>query len=97
QHLHPFPTRRSSDLCWRERLYYQAVQNTRSNDYCTFASKYFDDWLAMLPLHGLSTNDLEQMADEEFWNYARAQADTIPRVSSQRSEEHTSELQSPDH
>jgi len=37
----------------------------------------------MLPLHGLSTNDLEQMADEEFWNYARAQADTIPRVSSQ--------------
>ena len=37
----------------------------------------------MLPLHGLSTNDLEQMADEEFWNYARAHADTVPRISSQ--------------
>ena len=37
----------------------------------------------MLPLHGLSTNDLEQMADEEFWNYARAHTDTVPRISSQ--------------
>jgi chemotaxis signal transduction protein len=39
----------------------------------------------MLPLHGLSTNDLEQMADEEFWNYARAHADAVPRISSQES------------
>jgi chemotaxis signal transduction protein len=38
---------------------------------------------AMLPLHGLSTNDLEQMADEEFWNYARVHADAVPRISSQ--------------
>jgi len=37
----------------------------------------------MLPLHGLSTNDLERMADEEFWNYARVYADTVPRISSQ--------------
>ena len=37
----------------------------------------------MLPLHGLSTNDLERMADEEFWNYARMYADTVPRISSQ--------------
>jgi len=37
----------------------------------------------MLPLHGLSTNDLEKMADEEFWNYARVYADTVPRISSQ--------------
>jgi len=37
----------------------------------------------MLPLNGLSTNDLEQLADEEFWNYARAHADAIPRISSQ--------------
>jgi chemotaxis signal transduction protein len=39
----------------------------------------------MLPLHGLSTNDLEQMADEEFWNYARSHADIVPRISSQES------------
>jgi len=39
----------------------------------------------VLPLHGLSTNDLEKMADEEFWNYARAHADTVPRISSQES------------
>ena len=39
----------------------------------------------MLPLHGLSTNDLEKMADEEFWNYARAHADTVPQISSQES------------
>jgi chemotaxis signal transduction protein len=37
----------------------------------------------MLPLHGLSTNDLEKMADEEFWNYARVHADTVPQISSQ--------------
>lgn len=37
----------------------------------------------MLPLHGLSTNNLEQMADEEFWNCARAQADIVPQISSQ--------------
>jgi chemotaxis signal transduction protein len=37
----------------------------------------------MLPLHGLSTNDLERMADEEFWNYARIRADTVPWISSQ--------------
>ena len=37
----------------------------------------------MLPLHGLSTNDLQKMADEEFWNYAREYADTVPRISSQ--------------
>ena len=36
----------------------------------------------MLPLHGLSTTDLEQMADEEFWNYARAHADAVPPISS---------------
>ena len=36
----------------------------------------------MWPLHGLSTNDLEQMADEEFWNYAHAHAGTIPWISS---------------
>jgi len=39
----------------------------------------------MLPLHGLSTNDLERMADEEFWNYARVLAHTVPRISSQES------------
>ena len=37
----------------------------------------------MLPLHGLPANDLERMADEDFWNYARARADTVPRISSQ--------------
>jgi chemotaxis signal transduction protein len=37
----------------------------------------------MLPLHGLSTNDLERMADEEFWNYARVHAGIVPRISSQ--------------
>lgn len=37
----------------------------------------------MLPLHGLSTNNLEQMADEEFWNYARVHADSVPQNSSQ--------------
>ena len=37
----------------------------------------------MLPLHGLSTNNLERMADEEFWNYAREHADTVPQISSQ--------------
>ncbi len=36
----------------------------------------------MLPLHSLSTNDLERMADEEFWNYARAYANTVPPISS---------------
>ena len=36
----------------------------------------------MLPLHDASTNDLERMADTEFWNYARIHADTVPRVSS---------------
>jgi len=37
----------------------------------------------MVPLHGLSTNDLEHMADEEFWDYARAQADIVPQISPQ--------------
>ena len=37
----------------------------------------------MLPLHSLSTNDLERMADEEFWNYVRENADTVPQISSQ--------------
>jgi chemotaxis signal transduction protein len=37
----------------------------------------------MLPLHGLSTNDLEHMGDEEFWNYARVYAGTVPQISSQ--------------
>jgi len=39
----------------------------------------------MLPLHGLPTNDLERMADEDFWNYARARADTVPQIPSQES------------
>jgi chemotaxis signal transduction protein len=39
----------------------------------------------MLPLHGLSTNDLERMADEEFWNYAREHVDMVPLISSQKS------------
>ncbi len=39
----------------------------------------------MLPLEGLSTNDLERMADEEFWNYARVRADIVPRISSKES------------
>ena len=38
----------------------------------------------MLPLHSLSANDLERMADEEFWNYARAYANTIPPLSSEK-------------
>jgi chemotaxis signal transduction protein len=37
----------------------------------------------MVPLRGLSTNDLEHMADEEFWNYARVQADIVPQISPQ--------------
>jgi len=47
----------------------------------------------MLPLHGLSTNDLEQMADEEFWNYARAHADTVPPISSQKRNYHDQHLE----
>jgi chemotaxis signal transduction protein len=39
----------------------------------------------MLPRQGLSTNDLERMADEEFWNYARVRADTVPWISSEES------------
>ena len=39
----------------------------------------------MLPLHDLSTNDLERMADEEFWNYARMRADIVQGISSQES------------
>jgi len=38
----------------------------------------------MLPLHSLSANDLERMADEEFWNYARAYANTVPPLSSEK-------------
>lgn len=38
----------------------------------------------MLPLHGLSTNDLARMADEEFWNYARNRADIAPQASPQK-------------
>jgi chemotaxis signal transduction protein len=37
----------------------------------------------MLPLHGLSTHDLERMSDEEFWNYARKRAGIVPQSSSQ--------------
>jgi chemotaxis signal transduction protein len=37
----------------------------------------------MLPLNGLSTFELEQMSDEEFWDYARKQADASSRFSSQ--------------
>jgi chemotaxis signal transduction protein len=37
----------------------------------------------MLPLHGLSTYDLERMSDEEFWNYAHKRAGIIPQGSSQ--------------
>ena len=39
----------------------------------------------MLPLDVLSTNDLERIADEEFWNYARLRAEIVPRISSQES------------
>lgn len=39
----------------------------------------------MLPLDDLSTNDIERMADEDFWNYARARAGIAPRISSQES------------
>ena len=35
----------------------------------------------MLPLHGLSTYSLEQMSDEEFWNYARQRASVAARIS----------------
>ncbi len=38
----------------------------------------------MLPLHSLSANDLERMADEEFWNYARACANTVPPIPSEK-------------
>lgn len=38
----------------------------------------------MLPLHNLSANDLERMADEEFWNYARAYANSVPPTSSEK-------------
>jgi chemotaxis signal transduction protein len=37
----------------------------------------------MLPLDGLPANDLEQMSDEEFWNYARGRASVVPQNSSQ--------------
>jgi chemotaxis signal transduction protein len=39
----------------------------------------------MLPLHGLSTNDLERMADDEFWNYARMYASSVPPISPDKS------------
>ena len=39
----------------------------------------------MLPLDDLSTNDIERMADEDFWNYARTRAGIAPRISSQES------------
>jgi len=42
-----------------------------------------DRYRTMVPQHGLSTNDLEHMADEEFWNYARVQADIVPQISPQ--------------
>jgi len=35
----------------------------------------------MLPLDGLSTYSLEQMSDEEFWNYARQRASVASRIS----------------
>jgi chemotaxis signal transduction protein len=38
----------------------------------------------MLPLHSLSANDLERMADEEFWNYARACANIVPPIPSEK-------------
>ena len=34
----------------------------------------------MVPQHGLSTNDLEHMADVEFWNYARVQAGIVQQI-----------------
>ena len=37
----------------------------------------------MLPLHSLSTFDLERMSDEEFWNYARKRAGIVFQGSSQ--------------
>jgi chemotaxis signal transduction protein len=39
----------------------------------------------MLPQDELSTNDLERIADEEFWNYARVRADIVPGNSTQES------------
>jgi chemotaxis signal transduction protein len=38
---------------------------------------------AMLPLHGLSTHDLERMSNQEFWNYAHERAGIVPQRSSQ--------------
>ncbi len=35
----------------------------------------------MLPLDDLSTYSLEQMSDEEFWNYARQRASVASRIS----------------
>lgn len=37
----------------------------------------------MLPLDDLSTNDIERMTDEDFWNYARVRAGIVPPISPQ--------------
>ena len=47
----------------------------------------------MLPLHSLSANDLERMADEEFWNYARACANTVQPLPSEKKDYHDQHLE----
>ena len=38
----------------------------------------------MLPLHSQSTNNLERMADEDFWKYARECANAVPPAPSEK-------------
>jgi chemotaxis signal transduction protein len=41
----------------------------------------------MLPLYGLPANSLEQISDEEFWNYARERANVVSRASSREEDD----------
>src|SRR5207244_5067651 len=94
-HPSPFPTRRSSDLELQEKIK-SASDKMRADDNTKNALKYLEQltWLLFLKQWDAIESEREDIATIDGKSYERL-IDGEFRWS--RSEEHTSELQSPDH
>src|SRR5207244_12284209 len=90
QHLHSFPTRRSSDL--GEYEFHQA-ENVLASDAYDRADASYEQALIRDPKFAQAAAALARSRLSRHW-YVSA---LTPAELEKRSEEHTSELQSPDH
>jgi chemotaxis signal transduction protein len=68
---------------WLEKSHITPPDSYRAKSTVPAALERVDRDRAMLPLHGLSTYDLERMSNQEFWNYAHERAGIVPQLSSQ--------------